>query len=270
MRRGASAPRVPAADVEPLDEAEQSALVAELARASAAQARFWRVRTALNKSCFPPPAWPRAAVAQPLDRAQGCFGLVGLALAALFAWAAVWQVVEPWQVRSFAVPYTPPARLTPLLQLVFHADFYGVLPAIAVAAADAAAAASVGAASFVLLRAASQPPKPDALPRAEPPRTVAALAVATSAFWGIAWVRLLRLRATEADAAPPSDALKLLWLPLAPLYTLLCEHVERSVQDTAATVRQRAGFEALRAKLTQATARQVATLRGMQYRYKAL
>ena len=45
MRRGASAPRVPAADVEPLDEAEQSALVAELARASAAQARFWRVRS---------------------------------------------------------------------------------------------------------------------------------------------------------------------------------------------------------------------------------
>ena len=129
------------------------------------------------------------------------------------------------------------APLTTLPQLVFHADFYGVLPAIAVAAADACGAACVGAASVTLLRAASQPLKPDALPHAEPPRTAAALAVATSAFWGIAWVRLLRLRATQEGAPPASDALKLLWLPMAPLYTLLCEHIERSVQDTVATVR---------------------------------
>ena len=44
MRRGRAGPTVPAADVEPLDEAEQIAIVAELARDSAAQARFWRVR----------------------------------------------------------------------------------------------------------------------------------------------------------------------------------------------------------------------------------
>jgi hypothetical protein len=134
--------------------------------------------------------------------------------------------------------------LTPLLQLVFHADFYGVLPAFSVAVVDACAAACVGAASAALLGAAAQPPKPDSLPRAEPPRTAGALAVATSAFWGIAWVRLLRIRASQADAAPPSDALKLLWLPMAPLYTLLCEHVERSVQDTAATVRRPAALAA--------------------------
>ena len=163
---------------------------------------------------------------------------MGLALAALFAWAAVWQVLQPWQVRLFVLRRGLFALLTALPQLVFHADFYGVLPAVAVAAADACGAACVGAASVTLLRAASQPLKPDALPHAEPPRTAAALAIATSAFWGIAWVRLLRLRATQADAAAASDALKLLWLPMAPLYTLLCEHIERSVQDTDATVRQ--------------------------------
>ena len=135
------------------------------------------------------------------------------------------------------------------LQLVFHADFYGVLPAVAVAAADACAAACVGGASVALLHAAAQPLKTDALPQAEPPRSAAALAVATSAFWGIAWVRLLRLRATQPDAAPASDALKLLWLPMAPLYTLLCEHVERSVQDTFATVRCAAGSSVLLAVL---------------------
>ena len=220
---------------------------------------------------LPAAARARSAVAHPLTRVQGCFGLVGLALAALFAWSAVWQVLQPWQVRRCSVAAPLCSAHATLPQLVFHADFYGVLPAVAVAAADACGAVCVGAASVTLLRAALQPLKPDALPRAEPPRTAAALAVATSAFWGIAWMRLLRLRAAEADAAGASDALKLLWLPMAPLYTLLCEHIERSVQDTDATVRQlRRCGAACQADARCFVPRQVAKLRGMQYRYKAL
>ncbi len=93
--------------------------------------------------------------------------------------------------------------------------------------------------------------------------------------------RLYRAREAEGKTALAHDALKLLWLPLAPLYALLCAHVERSVRDTAATVRApgvavvcavlRAGRGA-RHELTRARwlHAQVATLREMQYRYKAL
>ena len=269
MRRK-SAARAEPAEVEPLDEAEQSALVAELARASAAQARFWRVRTR-KQVALPAATQPRSTAPHPLTPRTGLLRLCGVGAGGAVCLGCRVAGAAALAGASFVVRRLF-APLTALPQLVFHADFYGVLPAIAVAAADACGAACVGAASVTLLRAALQPLKPDAQPHAEPPRTAAALAIATSAFWGIAWVRLLRLRATQADAAAASDALKLLWLPMAPLYTLLCEHIERSVQDTDAKVRSlRRCRSAAGWLLTRLNAwPQVAALRGMQYRYKAL
>jgi hypothetical protein len=100
--------------------------------------------------------------------AQRCFACVGIGLAAVFAWAAAWQVLHPWQV-------------------VFHADFYGTLSHRAVAAVDVAAAACIGAASHALLRATSSV---DAQRAAGRQLAVSAcVALATSAFWSVAWLR---------------------------------------------------------------------------------
>jgi hypothetical protein len=102
---------------------------------------------------------------------QRRFAAVGLALSGVFAWAAAWQTLHPWQV-------------------VFHADFYGHAPSSLVAALDAAAAASLGAASHALLRAAAPTPPPDAQRAAARELTgAAALALATSVVWGVAWLR---------------------------------------------------------------------------------
>ena len=130
---------------------------------------------------------------------QRCFAVVGASLAGTLAWAAVWQYLLPWQV-------------------VFHADFYHTLSYRTVVVADAAAALSVGGASHALLTA-----------RTPQLRASTLLALAVSAFWAYSWCLLYRRRVA---AGPADDALKLLWLPLAPLYSLLCAYVDVSLRDT--------------------------------------
>jgi hypothetical protein len=103
---------------------------------------------------------------------QRRFAAVGVALSCVFAWAAAWQALHPWQV-------------------VFHADFYGILPSSLVAALDAAAATSLGAASHALLRVATPTAAPPEAQRAAARELTCAvvLALATSAVWGFAWLR---------------------------------------------------------------------------------
>ena len=181
MRRGGSGTRAPA-DTEPLDEGEQAALVAELERSAAAQARLWRVRRLARRAAL---SSPRACCARrpltPSRCAQRCFGGVGAALAALFAYASLWQLVHPWQS-------------------VFHADYSGALGHRAVAAADAAAAACIGGAAHALLRAARQPEEQRAALRQL--AAAGALALCTSAFWAVAWRRHAALRARRCCVSP--------------------------------------------------------------------
>jgi len=132
----------------------------------------------------------------------------GLCLATCLSYAAAAQVQHPWQ-------------------LVVHAHLYGALPTSAVVLADALAALAVLLASFALLR--SQPE----LQRVTDARlkVAGALALLSSAVYALGVGRVF----AHADSvASRQHAARLLWLPLPPLYAVLCAAAESSLRDTAA------------------------------------
>ena len=185
-------------EVELLDEAEQRALVERYEQQSAASSAAWR----------------------------RVFAALGGCLSLLLAWAALYHWLYPWQV-------------------VFHADFYQTLRPAAVCLADALSAAAIGAASHALL-----------MSHQLQLRVALAAGVGVSLFWFSAWARcdapgvvslppsppltrpVRRLYHRRSAAGPSSDVFKLLWLPLAPLYSGVCLTVDAGLRSTAAAVQE--------------------------------
>ena len=129
------------------------------------------------------------------------FSGLGICVAAVLACAAVQHALAPWQV-------------------VFHADFYGTLSPRVVVVADLFSAVTIGTSSRSLLRS-----------NHEHLRSALFAAIGVSLFWLSAWMRLYSRR-------PAFDVFKLLWLPLAPLYSAVCLYVDGSVRSTEAAVLQ--------------------------------
>lgn len=133
------------------------------------------------------------------------FSGVGAVVSAVLVWAALRHAVSPWHV-------------------VFHAPFYNTLAPRVVCVADLLSAAAIGAASHALL-----------VSNQLHLRIALAAGVGVSLFWASAWWRLYRRRAASG---PALDVFKLLWLPLAPLYSGVCLHVDASLQGTDTQVRR--------------------------------
>lgn len=130
---------------------------------------------------------------------------------------------------AFCLAYAAAAQLLRPWQLVVHAHLYGALPASAVVLADSVAALAVALASFALLRSLPE------LKSVTDTRLKVAVSLALLASFCYA-VGVVRVFAQADSAASRQHAAKLLWLPLPPLYALLCAAAEAGMRDTASSL----------------------------------
>ena len=149
-------------------------------------------------------------------------GSLGLALAAGFAYFAIWQAASPWTAFRH------------------HAELKGTLAPAAVVIAEAASGAAIGAAAAALLR---HVPAAESIPGLPLPaeklllRRAAQAAAATGAFW--VWSIVAAAAKARIDGR---QALRLSWLPALPAgFVALAHAVVRQYADMAERLR---GLEA--------------------------